>query len=78
MKTAISIPDTLFDAAEQYAQQHGLSRSELYVQALQHYLRSHRYVGVTNALNQIYDQESSQIDPTVVAAQLHAVEQDNW
>ncbi|MFV9507021.1 MAG: hypothetical protein AB4911_20925 [Oscillochloridaceae bacterium umkhey_bin13] len=38
MKTAISIPDPLFEAAEQYAQDKGLSRSELYAKAIQHYL----------------------------------------
>jgi metal-responsive CopG/Arc/MetJ family transcriptional regulator len=34
MKTAISIPDTLFEQAEAYAEQHNLSRSELYAHAL--------------------------------------------
>jgi hypothetical protein len=30
MKTAISLPDKLFQVAEAFAQEHGLSRSELY------------------------------------------------
>ncbi|MEM6753148.1 MAG: ChpI protein, partial [Cyanobacteria bacterium P01_C01_bin.38] len=33
MKTAISIPDPLFEAAEQFAKRLGLSRSELYAMA---------------------------------------------
>lgn len=77
MKTVISIPDTLFNAAEQYAQQHGLSRSELYIQALQYYLQAHLYAGVTEALNQIYAEEASEIDPPIVAAQLRSIEQNH-
>ncbi|MCI5211777.1 MAG: ChpI protein, partial [Candidatus Electrothrix sp. ATG2] len=34
MKTAISIPDKLFTAADQYAKKHGFSRSSLYAKAL--------------------------------------------
>jgi hypothetical protein len=35
MKTAISIPDPLFAAAEQFAHDNGLSRSELFARAVQ-------------------------------------------
>jgi len=38
MKTAISLPDPVFNQAEALAQQLGLSRSELYTRALQAYL----------------------------------------
>jgi metal-responsive CopG/Arc/MetJ family transcriptional regulator len=38
MKTAISLPDSVFAEAEALAQELGLSRSELYTQALQAYL----------------------------------------
>lgn len=34
MKTAISLPDSVFEEAEALAQQLGLSRSELYTKAL--------------------------------------------
>lgn len=78
MKTAISLPDTLFDLAEQFAQQHGLSRSELYAQALQHYLQAHRYTGVTEALNQLYNTNDSTLDPALAAAQTRLLAQDDW
>lgn len=39
MKTAISIPDALFLAAEEYARRRSISRSELYREALAEYLR---------------------------------------
>ena len=51
MKTVISIPDSLFQAAEEFAQAQGLSRDELYARAVQLYLQRHRYNGITDALN---------------------------
>ena len=38
MKTAISIPGRLFNAAEHYAKAHGFSRSNLYAKAIAHFL----------------------------------------
>jgi len=42
MKTAISIPDPLFDAAEDVADRLGVSRSQLYAKALAEYVAKHR------------------------------------
>ncbi len=69
MKTAISIPDPLFQAVEQYAKEKGLSRSQLYARALQHYLETYRYHGITEALNEIYSIEDSALEPGYLAAQ---------
>ncbi|MEG4395025.1 hypothetical protein [Microcoleus sp. BROC3] len=41
MKTAISLPDLVFEEAEALAGLLGQSRSELYTKALQAYLRRH-------------------------------------
>lgn len=38
MKTAVSIPDPLFEAAERLARRRGVRRSQLYVEALQRLL----------------------------------------
>jgi metal-responsive CopG/Arc/MetJ family transcriptional regulator len=78
MKTAISIPDPLFEAAEQFAHDNGLSRSELFVRALQLYLQTYQYHGITDALNQVYDQESSALDPAFAAAQARALPKEDW
>jgi metal-responsive CopG/Arc/MetJ family transcriptional regulator len=78
MKTAISIPDPLFQAAEQFAQEQGLSRSELYARAIQLYLQTHRYHGITEALNQVYDAEASELDPAIRAAQARSLPKDTW
>lgn len=78
MKTAISLPDPLFEAAEQFAHEQGWSRSELYVRALQAYLQAHRYHGITDALDQVYSTESSTLDPAVIAAQARILPKDEW
>ena len=53
MKTAISIPDKIFEAAEKAAKRLGVSRSELYVNAIQEYLAQHSDEHVTEELNNI-------------------------
>lgn len=58
MKTAVSIPDDLFDSAEGTARRLGLSRSELYARALREYLAEHGSEGVTQRLNEIYGDDS--------------------
>ncbi|PDW03183.1 ChpI protein [Candidatus Viridilinea mediisalina] len=78
MKTAISIPDPLFQAAEQYAQEQGLSRSELYARAIQHYLQTYRYQGITEALNRIYAEEDASIEPGYIAVQTQILPKEDW
>jgi metal-responsive CopG/Arc/MetJ family transcriptional regulator len=78
MKTAISIPDTLFQAAEQFARRMGMSRSELYAHAIEQYLQAHRDEGITAALDAIYQDTPSKIDPALAKAETRAVSKDRW
>jgi len=78
MKTAISIPDPLFQAAEEFAQEQGLSRSELYARAIQLYLQTHRYHGITDALNKVYASEASRLDSAFAAAQTRSIPREDW
>ena len=54
MKTAISIPEPLFEAAERMAHRLAVSRSELYARAMADYLERHKYLNVTKALNRVH------------------------
>ncbi len=54
MKTAISVPDKVFESAEQLARRIGLSRSELYVTALVGYLKEHNEDRLVEKLNEVY------------------------
>lgn len=78
MKTAVSLPDPLFDAADQLAKRLGISRSELYATAIEEYLKSHRNEGVTETLNRIYREEPSNLDPVIVAIQAASLPRDEW
>lgn len=78
MKTAISLPDALFAEAERFAQEKGMSRSELYAQAVQLYLDTHRYEGVTEALNKLFAEEQEPLHPALMAAQVRAIGREEW
>jgi metal-responsive CopG/Arc/MetJ family transcriptional regulator len=78
MKTAISIPDPLFQAADELAQKLGVSRSELYSTAVKAYIQSHRYDGVTERLNEIYAEESSELDDVLSEMQWRSLPKEDW
>ena len=58
MKTAISIPDPQFEAAEQLAARLGLSRSELYQKAISEFIAKYSDEKITEKLNEIYAEEN--------------------
>jgi metal-responsive CopG/Arc/MetJ family transcriptional regulator len=78
MKTAISLPDPVFEEAEALAKQLGLSRSELYAKALTAYLRRHNHGQLLKQLNQVYSEESSQLDPGLTRMQLSSLPHEEW
>jgi len=78
MKTAISIPDSIFQAAENLAHRLGLSRSELYVKAMNEYLNSHKNQNVTKKLNEIYALNESSIDDDILSLQTRSIPKENW
>ena len=61
MKTAISLPDPLFERAEAYAQAQFLNRSELYARALEEFLERHAHDAITAQLNALYGEEDSSL-----------------
>jgi len=78
MKTAISLPDSVFAEAEALAKELGLSRSELYAKALQAYLQKYNQNQILNKLNQVYSEESSELDPTLARLQLMSLPHEDW
>ena len=55
MRTAISIPDSIYEDAERLARRLAKSRSQLYTDAVSEYLLRHRPENVTERLNEVYD-----------------------
>lgn len=78
MKTAVSVPDDLFESADALAERLGVSRSELYARAVEEFVAKHRGANVTARLNEIYAEESSALDPAVSAAQARSLKGDDW
>ena len=78
MKTAISIPDKLFTAADRYAQKHGFSRSSLYSKALAQFLEQHPVDYITDQLNTVYPGESSELNRHLVDMQMNSIEKEEW
>ncbi|RWX44540.1 hypothetical protein VT99_13153 [Candidatus Electrothrix marina] len=78
MKTAVSIPNKLFDAADNYAKKHGFSRSHLYAKALATFLEQHPADYITDQLNKVYPDESSQLDQVVFDMQMNTIEKEEW
>jgi metal-responsive CopG/Arc/MetJ family transcriptional regulator len=78
MKTAISLPDSVFEEAEVLAQQLGLSRSELYAKALQAYLGKYNRNQILLKLNEVYSKESSEPDPVMVMMQFMSLPHEAW
>ncbi len=80
MKTAISIPDDLFRAAERLAKRLGVSRSELYRRAMRILLRDHEEDGITEALNEVYGDPAgrARVDPVLERIQCAALPRDEW
>ena len=67
MKTAVSIPDRVFQSAEKLAARLGVSRSRLYAKALASLVEKHREDLITSQLNEIYGPggEESSLDREV-------------
>ena len=78
MKTAISLPDTLYEQAEQFRSQLRLSRSELYSQALRLFLESKDEPQITAALNRVYSQQNRELEGEWEQAQAEILSEESW
>ena len=67
-----------FIQAEKVAQRLGISRSELYSQAIANFIKSCRSQKITDVLNQVYAQEDSDLDERVAAMQFDSISLGEW
>ena len=77
MKIAVSIPDTVYEAAERLAARRRCSRSSLYAEALERLLAQEDSEEVTARLNAVYSEEPSQISDELLEAQGRALK-ERW
>jgi predicted transcriptional regulator len=78
MKTAVSIPDDVFAAADTLAGRLGLSRSRLYARALSEYMAKHTGSDITARLNEVYARVEGGLDERLSSAQARSVETPGW
>ena len=78
MKTAVSIPDEVFEGAERLARRTKKSRSRLYGDALKEYLARHAPDEVTEAMNRACREVGEARDPFVSAAARRVLERSEW
>jgi metal-responsive CopG/Arc/MetJ family transcriptional regulator len=80
VKTAISIPDSVYEEAENLARQRGMSRSELFTRAVAEYVKAERFLGVRERLDAVYGAlpEESELDPAIEALQARSLPRERW
>lgn len=78
MKTAISLTDELFIAADRAARRLGLSRSELFRRALRSFLQKHDDCLVTKELNEVHGQGDEELEPSLAEIQARSIPADEW
>jgi len=78
MKTAVSIPDDIFERAERLAKRHGRSRSDIYSSALKEYVARLAPEDVTDAMNRVCDDIEREPDRLVTAASRRVLERSEW
>ena len=78
MKTAVSIPDAIFEQAELFARRAKRSRSQLFSDALAEYLARHSGDEITEAMNRVVDATGDAVDPFPSAASQRALARVEW
>jgi metal-responsive CopG/Arc/MetJ family transcriptional regulator len=78
MKTAVSIPDDVFQGAERLARRAKISRSRLYGDAVKEYLARHAPDEITEAMNRACKECGQPADKFVAAAARRVLERSEW
>lgn len=78
MKIAISVPDQVFEAGEHLARQLGVSRSQLYADALSAYLSVRGAAAVTARLNVVHAKAPTRLDAALADAQAARLVDEAW
>ncbi len=78
MKTAVSIPDEVFEKVERLARRARKSRSEVFSAALREYVARHAPDEVTDAINDVCDRIGEHDDAFVRSAARRVLEKVEW
>ncbi len=78
MKTAVSIPDDVFQDADRIARRSKKSRSQLYSDALREYVARHSPDEITETMNRVVNSLDEPIDPFVRSAGRRTLLRNEW
>lgn len=78
MKTAVSIPDEIFEKVERLARRVRRSRSEVFSAALKEYVARHAPDEVTEAMDRVCEGINDQEDAFVSLAARRVLERTEW
>ena len=78
MKTAVSIPDDIFEGAERLARRTKRSRSRIFSEALKEYLQRHSPDEVTEVMNKACDEIGTTEEQFVAAASSRILKNTEW
>ena len=78
MKTAVSIPDEVFEKAERLARRSKKSRSQLFSDALREYVARHAPEEVTEAMNRVCNELGDTKDAFVSSAARRILSRSEW
>ncbi len=78
MKTAISVPNDVFERIERYAKKKKISRSQIFSKAAEEYLDKREKEEITANLNEVYSKENSSVDPVLFKMALLSLPKEEW
>jgi len=78
MKTAVSIPNDIFEVAERLARRTRKSRSQLFSDALKEYLARHVPDEITETMNRVCDEVDEPKDQFASSASHRILRQSEW
>ncbi|MFP3940349.1 MAG: ribbon-helix-helix domain-containing protein [Thermoanaerobaculia bacterium] len=78
MKTAISLPDDVFEEAEELARRLGKSRSQLYAEAIEEYVARHDVETVTERMDRALEALDGTPDAGFQAAAQRTLRNVEW
>jgi len=78
MKTAVSIPDDIFERAETLARRAKRSRSDVYARALSEYVARHAPDSVTEAMDKALDEVNEPADKFLSKAARRTFARSAW
>jgi metal-responsive CopG/Arc/MetJ family transcriptional regulator len=78
MKTAVSVPEGIYEEAERLARRLQISRSELYSRAIHEFVSRHAPDHVTEALDRLIEEIGTAPDEFVSGAGRRLLERTEW